>query len=99
MSKHKHRQKREQTPLASDLVRMLQWRAEERCEGLGHKLGYWSPAKRKKHGVGSMQATCLKCGAVVFVAPYMVYSREYPQVPGIKGDLLFQLCHVEGDLL
>lgn len=98
MSKRKHQHGRRQAPLTEDLVQVLQWRAEERCEGLGHLLGYWSHAKRKKHGVGSMQATCLKCGAVVFVSPYMVYSREHPQVPGIKGDLLFQLCHVEGDL-
>lgn len=97
MSKRKHRAQR--APQTSDIVASLQYRAMERCGGLGHQLGPWTPAKRKTHGPASMKAMCDKCGEVVFVAPYTAVSRTLPQVPAIKGEILFQLCHVQGTLL
>ena len=100
MSKWKpHRSRTPGTPPTEDVLHALQQRAEERCQGLGHALGPWSPAKRKKHGTASQQALCQTCGEVVFVSPYLEYSRANPLVPAIKGEILFQLCYVEGRLL
>jgi len=98
MSKHKNGHQ-VRLPRTEELIKSLQYRAEERCDGLGHELGYWSHAKRKKHGSASMQAICVKCGEMVFVSPYLELSRQHPQVPAIKGDILFQLCYKQGTLL
>jgi hypothetical protein len=95
MSKHTKRDPR-RLPDTEALLASLQYRAEERCSGLGHALGYWSHAKRKKHGVASMQAICVHCGEMIFVSPYLEYTREHPHVPAIKGDMLFQLCYTHG---
>ncbi len=99
MSKHRKKLRPRTMPDTDALVQSLQYRAEERCAGLGHELGYWSHAKRKKHGAAAMQAMCSKCGEMVFVSPYMEYTREHPQVPAIKGGMLFQLCYTQGTLL
>jgi hypothetical protein len=97
VSKHKKRQWN--TIATMSAIHSLQYRATERCSGLGHELGGWSPAKRKKHGVASQQAMCAKCGEMVFVSPYMEYTKEHPQVPAIKGDILFQPCYSQGRLM
>lgn len=98
MSKHKNSNKRRE-PDTARVLQSLQLRAEERCGSLGHELSYWSHAKRKKHGAASMQAICTKCGEMVFVSPYMEFTRANPLVPAIKGDILFQLCYKQGHLI
>ena len=98
MSKHTRRGVRHALDTEA-LLHSLQYRAEERCSGLGHELGYWSHAKRKKHGVASMQAICVNCGEMIFVSPYMEYTREHPRVPAIEGEILFQLCYKRGQLV
>lgn len=95
----KRKQQLWQRPHTGTLVESLRYRAEERCAGLGHELGHWSQAKRKKHGVAAQQAICVHCGEMVFISPYMEFSRTNPQVPAIKGDILFQLCYKQGHVL
>lgn len=100
MSKHKKNQLRQwNTPSTIEATQILRHRAEQRCSGLGHELIHWSPAKKKKHGAASQQATCAKCGEVVFISPYLEYTREHPLVPAIAGIALFQPCFQQGHLM
>ena len=80
------------------VLEALKERAEEKTTYLGHHLGIWSPAKRK-HGVNAMKALCAQCGEHVIVMPRHCHSKAHQQVPAMKGDLLFQLCCVEGTVV
>jgi len=96
MKRH-HRRTTHNVVTTNQVLMALQTRAVERCGPLGHTLGPWNPAK-KKHGVHAMKAVCLQCGEPAFIMPYHCHSAPHPQVPAIKGDILFHLCYLEGSI-
>ncbi len=96
--KRRHHKAQSRAVQTTALVHTLQAKAQEKSDALGHELGLWQPAK-KKHGAGAMKALCSKCGEVAFIMPYLCLSKEHPQVPGIKGPVLFEPCAIPAELL
>lgn len=81
------------------LVSALQRRAITLTQDKQHTLGIWAPAK-KRHGTGAMKALCRDCGAMVIVTPQMTgVLGGHKTAPGIKGDALFEMCSLQGELM
>lgn len=96
MGKHSAKKKRGWSQYQQENERTLaalQVRASTLCSDLGHMLGVWGPAK-KKHGFHSMKCLCLNCGEQVVIIPRHYFDVKHPQVPALKGDILFQCCTI-----
>lgn len=90
----RHRNYKDRMGLTPETVLdILQLRAEERAEALGHFTSHWSVAK-KRFGKNAKRAVCLNCGKHVVVTPYG--NPEGPKlarnVPCMLGDVVFEKC-------
>ena len=90
-NKSLRRIQRNENALVQPLLKVLEERAVERCLEGGHKLTFFTAAK-KKFGKSVQRAWCERCGEAVMLLPFHEHSKEHRQIPAISGEILFNKC-------